>query len=167
MSDDVPTESDLRQAYVEAAGATMPQESYYAEQVAEFECGIARIKAEAWDEGYAAGQADDEFEATNPYREGGGTVNWDAQSDRAAIRYYSDWCPDGIQEAHRRGARWQREALLADDVIERAAETMFAYSFSLPGEGMKRWGSAASEVKQMHRIKARAALMAAIEGDEW
>lgn len=66
------------------------------------------------------------------------------------------------------GARWQREALLADDVIERAAETIFAYSFALPDEGMKRWGSAASEVKQMHRIKARAALTAAlgIEGEQ-
>ena len=42
-----PTESDLRQAYVEASGASMAQESYYAEQVAEFERGIARIKADA------------------------------------------------------------------------------------------------------------------------
>ena len=64
-----PTERDLRRAYVEASGATVAQESYYAEQVAEFERGLARIKAEAWDEGYAAGQTDDEFEATNPYRE--------------------------------------------------------------------------------------------------
>ena len=51
-------------------------------------------------------------------------MNWDAQSDRAAIRYYSDWCPDGIQEAHRRGARWQREALLSDEAVERAARAM-------------------------------------------
>ena len=42
-----PTESDLRRAYTEAAGATPTQESYYAEQVAEFERGIARIRAEA------------------------------------------------------------------------------------------------------------------------
>ena len=47
MADYTPTESDLRQAYVEASGASMAQESYYAEQVAEFERGIARIKAEA------------------------------------------------------------------------------------------------------------------------
>ena len=72
MSERVPTERDLRQAYVEASGASMAQESYYAEQVAEFERGIARIKAEAWDEGYAAGQTDDEFEAANPYREEAG-----------------------------------------------------------------------------------------------
>ena len=62
---------------------------------------------------------------TRPDREGG-TVNWDEQSDRAAIRHYSDWCPDGIQEAHRRGARWQREALLSDEAIERAADILEA-----------------------------------------
>ena len=59
-----------------------------------------------------------------PLPRGDGTVNWDEQSDRAAIRYYSDWCPDGIQEAHRRGARWMREALLSDDAVERAARAM-------------------------------------------
>ena len=68
MSEYVPTVGELLQAYVEASGASMAQESYYAEQVAEFERGIARIKAAAWDEWYAAGQTDDEFEATNPYR---------------------------------------------------------------------------------------------------
>ena len=47
MSEYVPTVGELRQAYVEASGASMAQESYYAEQVAEFERGIARIKAEA------------------------------------------------------------------------------------------------------------------------
>ena len=47
MSDYTPTVGELRQAYVEASGATVAQESYYAEQVAEFERGIARIKADA------------------------------------------------------------------------------------------------------------------------
>ena len=47
MSDYVPTVGELRQAYVEASGASMAQESYYAEQVAEFERGLARIKADA------------------------------------------------------------------------------------------------------------------------
>ncbi|MFP6334112.1 hypothetical protein [Bacillus subtilis] len=46
-SDYTPTVGEFRQAYVEASGASMAQESYYAEQVAEFERGIARIKAEA------------------------------------------------------------------------------------------------------------------------
>lgn len=148
MSDYVPTVGEFRQAYVEASGASMAQESYYAEQVAEFERGLARIKAEVWDEGYAAGQADDEFEAANPYREGGGTVNWDEQSDRAAIRHYSDWCPDGIQEAHRRGARWQREALLSDEAVERVADILEA----LDGDD--------------YLTVARAALTAAIGDDD-
>ena len=47
MSDYVPTVGELLQAYVEASGASMAQESYYAEQVAEFERGLARIKADA------------------------------------------------------------------------------------------------------------------------
>ena len=46
MSEYVPTVGELRRAYVEASGATVAQESYYAEQVAEFERGIARIKAD-------------------------------------------------------------------------------------------------------------------------
>jgi len=58
MSEYTPTVGELRQAYVGASGASIAQESYYAEQVAEFERGIARIKAEAWDEGHAAGHAD-------------------------------------------------------------------------------------------------------------
>ena len=29
---------------------------------------VRKLQAIAWDEGYAAGQTDDEFEATNPYR---------------------------------------------------------------------------------------------------
>lgn len=76
MSDYVPTVGELRQAYVEASGATVAQESYYAEQVAEFERGIARIKAEAWDEGAQAGSADARAvnpgypaPTPNPYRE--------------------------------------------------------------------------------------------------
>ena len=47
MSGYTPTVGELRQAYVEASGASMAQESYYAEQVAEFERAIASIKAEA------------------------------------------------------------------------------------------------------------------------
>ena len=47
MSEYVPTVGELRQAYVEASGASMAQESYYAEQLAEFERGLARIKADA------------------------------------------------------------------------------------------------------------------------
>ena len=77
MRDYVPTVGELRQAYVEASGASMAQESYYAEQLAEFERGLARIKAEAWDEGQVAG-VDNAFARTltrvrpNPYREESG-----------------------------------------------------------------------------------------------
>ena len=46
MSDYVPTVGELLQAYVEASGASMAQESYYAEQVAEFERGIAKVYAD-------------------------------------------------------------------------------------------------------------------------
>ena len=76
MSEYTPTVGELRQAYVEASGASMAQESYYAEQVAEFERGLARIKAEAWDEGAQAGSADARAvnpgypaPTPNPYRE--------------------------------------------------------------------------------------------------
>ena len=79
MSDYVPTVGELLQAYVEASGASMAQESYYAEQVAEFERAIASIKAEAWDEGAQAGSADARAVnpgypalTPNPYREEAG-----------------------------------------------------------------------------------------------
>ena len=80
MSEYTPTVGELRQAYVEASGASMAQESYYAEQQAEFERGLARIKAEAWDEGWCtaaeAAPGDVWFPAwdhqTNPYREEAG-----------------------------------------------------------------------------------------------
>ena len=71
MRDYVPTVGELRQAYVEASGASMAQESYYAEQVAEFERGIARIKADAWDEGFRAGR-NGHSPYVNPYREEAG-----------------------------------------------------------------------------------------------
>ena len=57
MSDYVPTVGELLQAYVEASGASMAQESYYAEQVAEFERGIARIKADALREAVLSDEA--------------------------------------------------------------------------------------------------------------
>ena len=79
-SEYTPTVGELRRAYVEASGATVAQESYYAEQVAEFERGIARIKADAWDEGWftaaAEARGDVWFPAwgrqANPYREEAG-----------------------------------------------------------------------------------------------
>lgn len=88
-------------------------------------------------------------------------MNWDAQSDRAAIRHYSDWCPDGIQEAHRRGARWQRQALLSDEAVERAAHGIHA------SHDRGDWEHEPAEVLDEYRDMARVALTAAIgDNDE-
>ena len=86
-------------------------------------------------------------------------MTWDAQSDRAAIRYYSDWCPDGIQEAHRRGARWQREVLLSDETVERAARGIQA------SHDRGDWDEELPVVQDEYRDMARTAFAAAI-GDE-
>ena len=67
MSDYTPTVEAFRGVY-----GQMCAEWCRDDALAEFDRLIARIKAEAWDEGYAAGQTDDEFEATNPYREEAG-----------------------------------------------------------------------------------------------
>ena len=67
MSDYTPTVEAFRGAY-----GQMYSEWRRDDALAEFDRLIARIKAEAWDEGYAAGQTDDEFEAANPYREEAG-----------------------------------------------------------------------------------------------
>ena len=87
-------------------------------------------------------------------------MNWDTQSDRAAIRYYSDWCPDGIQEAHRRGARWQRQALLSDDAVERAAHGLHA------SHDRGDWEHEPAEVLNEYLNMARVALAAAIGDDD-
>ena len=100
-------------------------------------------------------------------------MNWDAQSDRAAIRYYSDWCPDGIQEAHRRGARWQREALLSEETVMRVARAIYE---SAPNKWSWTWAQIVDGWKNKPytdyphlvddmRRQAMAALTAAI-GDE-
>ena len=87
-------------------------------------------------------------------------MNWDEQSDRAAIRYYSDWCPDGIQEAHRRGARWQRGALLSDETVERAAHGIHA------SHDRGDWEHEPAEVLDEYLNMARVALTAAIGGGD-
>lgn len=87
-------------------------------------------------------------------------MNWDAQSGRAAIRYYSDWCPDGIQEAHRRGARWQRQALLSCESVERAAHGIHA------SHGRGDWEHEPAEVLDEYLNMARVALTAAIGDDD-
>ena len=68
-SEYTPTEDEIRSLYVMGRVSLETTAQVLADSPAEFDRFIARIKAEAWDEGYAAGQTDDEFEATNPYRE--------------------------------------------------------------------------------------------------
>ena len=87
-------------------------------------------------------------------------MNWGAQSDRAAIRYYSDWRPDGIQEAHRRGARWMREVLLSDDAVERVAHGLHA------SHDRGDWDEELPVVQDEYLDMARAALAAALGEDE-
>ena len=81
MSDYVPTVGELRQAYVEASGASMAQESYYAEQVAEFERGVARIKAEAAREALLSDEAIlRALNAEEPRAATGNLADWGEQS---------------------------------------------------------------------------------------
>ena len=58
MSERIPTADDIRQA-LRLDGWTHDEANE----------GIDRIKAAAWDEGYAVGQTDHDCDATNPYRE--------------------------------------------------------------------------------------------------
>ena len=127
MTEYTPTVGELRQAYVEASGASMAQESYYAEQVAEFERGIARIKAEAWDEGQSAhlGYEQDRSHPltskpvpvpVNPYRAGGWTVNWD---EKVAARFDPGDYATPLA-TYLGGANDMRNRLLSDEAILRA-----------------------------------------------
>ena len=94
-------------------------------------------------------------------------MNWDAQSDRAAIRYYSDWCPDGIQEAHRRGARWQRGSLLSDECVERAARALYAEDVNESTDTpWPDYDSPKNVGRPLYEERARNALTAAIGGDD-
>ena len=90
-------------------------------------------------------------------------MNWGAQSDRAAIRYYSDWCPDGIQEAHRRCARWQRQALLADKSVERAARALCVAAGEDP-DSNELWDEEPPWLS--YADEARAVLAAALGDDD-
>lgn len=76
-----------------------------------------------------------------------------------------DLCPGGFEDetAFTIGARWQREALLADDVIERAARALCAAAGENP-DSNELWDE---EPPWMYYTdEARAALAAAIEGGQ-
>ena len=65
MSEYTPCEETFIQVYINHRAPGDTTEGL----VAEARRGLAKIKAEAWDEGYAVGQADHDCDATNPYRE--------------------------------------------------------------------------------------------------
>lgn len=50
--------------------------------------------------------------------------DWDKKADEGAIKHYSDWCPEGTLESHRRGAKWQRDELRTGEAIERVARAI-------------------------------------------
>lgn len=50
--------------------------------------------------------------------------DWDKKADEGAIKHYSDWCPEGTLESHRRGAKWQRDQLRTPEAVERVANVL-------------------------------------------
>lgn len=62
------------------------------------------------------------------------------------------------------GARWQREALLSEESIERAARALYETDRK-EYDGDKQWPPWPHFIEEMYRERARAALTAAI-GDE-
>ena len=73
-----------------------------------------------------------------------------------------DLCPMGFedQEAFMIGARWQREALLSDEAVERAARGIQA------SHDRGDWDEELPVVQDEYRDLARAALTAAMGEDE-
>ena len=94
------------------------------------------------------------IESRGTNREGDRTVNWDKKAADAAIEYAKptmrpvQTLSDHMADAFHAGARWQREALLSDETEDRVADVLVA----LDGDD--------------YLMVARAALTAAIEGDE-
>ena len=69
MNDEyTPTERDLIGTWVEAFKSAGSELSPHELDI-EARRGITRIQANAWDDGYAAGQTDYESTRTNPHRE--------------------------------------------------------------------------------------------------
>ena len=75
-SEYTPTEDEIRSLYVMGRVTLETTAQVLVDSPAEFDRFIARIKAEAWEEGYEAAaryhDLDTEFAAPNPYREGAG-----------------------------------------------------------------------------------------------
>ena len=89
-------------------------------------------------------------------------MNWDEKAeDSTAGRGYGTadeaW-------AHVAGARWQREALLSDEAVGRAARSLF-YGDLDPDLDVS-WATAHEVVRTEYLAMARNALTAAIGGDD-
>ena len=92
---------------------------------------------------------------------------WDEKAADAAIEYAKptmrpvQTLSDHMADAFHDGARWQREALLSDESVERAARGIHA-------SHDRGWHFEAEDhaVQDEYRDMARAALTAAIGGDD-
>ena len=93
-------------------------------------------------------------------------MNWDEKAADAAIEYAKptmrpvQTMSDHMADAFHDGARWQREALLSDESIERAALGIHA------SHDRDEWDVELPVVQDEYRDMARAALTAAMGEDE-
>ena len=97
-------------------------------------------------------------------------TTWDEKAADAAIEYAKptmrpvQTMSDHMADAFHDGARWQREALLSDETVERAAMAILLRNYPACTPDEARWFAGASGVDDA-RNKARTALTEAI-GDE-
>ena len=92
-------------------------------------------------------------------------MTWDEKAADAAIEYAKpqmrpvQTVSDHMADAFHEGARWQREALLSDDAVERAAHGIHA------SHDRGDWEHEPAEVLDEYLEMARAALIAVIGED--
>ena len=97
-------------------------------------------------------------------------MTWDEKAADAAIEYAKpqmrpvQTVSDHMADAFHEGARWQREALLSDESVERAARALYETDRA-EYDGDKPWPPRPHFIEDMYRERARAALTAAI-GDK-
>ena len=97
-------------------------------------------------------------------------MTWDEKAADAAIEYAKpqmrpvQTVSDHMADAFHEGARWQREALLSDESVERAARALYETDRA-EYDGDKPWPPRPHFIEDMYRERARAALTAAIGGE--
>ena len=98
-------------------------------------------------------------------------MTWDEKAADAAIEYAKpqmrpvQTVSDHMADAFHEGARWQREALLSDESVERAARALYETDRA-EYDGDKPWPPRPHFIEDMYRERARAALTAAIGDDD-